>query len=162
MRAVFIAFCFGSGAVCAYYGQTYVHDNSDAINIVITVFTVFAGFLVAIISILGDPSLLPDGAWQDAENRRENIHRRLIRHTYLFWLYLIIIGLVFLSSLLKKAPSTPRMDSIRYWIEYTYLTLGVAAFFLSLALPKMLMGIQRSRIDAEIDKRKTEQRGNDK
>src|SRR5215469_17542713 len=111
MRAAFITCCFIAGAMCAYYGQNYVHDNADAINIVITVFTVFAGFLVAIISILGDPALLPDGSWRDAENQRDHISRRITRHTCLFWLYLVIIGLVFLSSLLKKAPSTPRMDS---------------------------------------------------
>ena len=156
MRALYILFCFVTGAICAYYGQDYIRDNADAINIVITVFTVFAGFLVAIISILGDPALLPDGSWRDAENHRDHIDRRLIRHTYLFWLYLVIIGLVFLSALLKKAPSTPRMDSVRYWVEYVYLMLGIAAFLLSLALPKMLMSIQRARIDAEIDNRKAQ------
>ena len=83
MRAIFIFGCFVIGAVAAYYRQPYVRENSDAVLIVTTVFTVFAGFLVAIITILGDPSLVPEGSWRLVEQRRESIHNRIISHIYL-------------------------------------------------------------------------------
>ena len=59
MRATFIVLCVLGGALAAYFGQPSVHKNPDLILIVITVFTVFAGFLIAIITIIGDPIMIP-------------------------------------------------------------------------------------------------------
>ena len=61
MRIFFLVTCLIVAALVAYFAQPYAEDNSDLILVVTTVFTVFAGFLVAIITILGDPSLVPTG-----------------------------------------------------------------------------------------------------
>ena len=79
----------------AYFGQPYVRDNADAVLIIITVLTVFAGFLVAIITILGDPSDDPGGQLAGRRIRRDNTEARLITHKWLFLVYLIAIGLLF-------------------------------------------------------------------
>lgn len=50
MRIIFILFCLVSGGVSAYYGQPYARGNTDLVSIIVTVITVFAGFLIAIIS----------------------------------------------------------------------------------------------------------------
>ena len=55
MRLTFIICSIGLAAIAAWYGQPYVHHNSDFVVIVVTVFTVFAGFLIAIITILRRP-----------------------------------------------------------------------------------------------------------
>jgi hypothetical protein len=55
-RIFFVAVCFTVGGFAAVYAQPYVHDNADALLVITTVFAVFAGFMVAIISILGDLS----------------------------------------------------------------------------------------------------------
>ena len=96
MRVLYIIGCFAVGAFCAYEAAPLVYENGDAINILITVYTVFAGFLVAIIAVLGDPILIPSGSWQTAENNRHKIENRLIRYSYLFVLYLITIAIIFL------------------------------------------------------------------
>lgn len=95
MRLLFIVVCAAGAAAGAYFGQPYVGGNSDAIMIIITVLSVFAGFLVAIVTILGDPSMIPDGTWRTAEVRRGGIEASLIRHSYLFIVYLLAIGLLF-------------------------------------------------------------------
>lgn len=154
MRATFIISSFAIGAICAYFAAPLVYSNNEAITILITVYTVFAGFLIAIIAILGDPLLLPSGTWRTAENNRANIESRLIRYSYLFALYLITIAIIFVGVLFKDAPIAVIPAVCKEWIARAYLFFGVAAFILSLALPKTLMDIQRSRVDEEIERRR--------
>ncbi len=137
------------GSLSAYYGQPLIHGNEQAMNIIVTVFSVLAGFLVAIIAIVGDPVLLPPGTWRAAEMERGKLNRRLIRHKWLFTLYLVTLALVFFALLLKgKSP-----DAV-LWLERTFLFFGVFAFALSMALPGSLMKVQRERIDAVIEHRR--------
>jgi hypothetical protein len=157
MRALYIAFCFVVGALTSYLAAPFIYGNSDAVNIFVTVYTVFAGFLVAVIAILGDPTLLPPGSWRAAENHRDEMENRLIRQTWLFSLYLGTIGLIFVGALLKDAPTSVIPAWVKHTITHIHLGLGVAAFLLSLALPRMLMQLQRTRVDAEIEKRRSEE-----
>lgn len=156
MRALYIIACFVAGAVSAYFAAPFIYKNSDAINIFVTVYSVFAGFLVAVIAVLGDPALLPSGSWRNAENHRQQIRGRLIRHTWLFVIYLVTIAVIFASALLQNAPEDVVSEGAKHWMARIYLGLGVAAFLLSLALPKMLMSVQQARVDAEIERRREE------
>jgi hypothetical protein len=154
MRILFFAACLLIGAISAYYGQPLVHQNSDAIVIIITVMTVFAGFLVAIITILGDPALIPVGSWRVAENRRETIEAKLIVHIWLFIWYLAAIGLLFVGALITKAPDEIVSAAWKTWIERGYLFFGVTSFLFTLALPNALLKFQIGRIDNEIETRR--------
>lgn len=154
MRQVFIIGCLLLSAASAYYGQPYVRDNSDAILVIITVMTVFAGFLVAIITILGDPSLLPEGTWRTAEVRRENLVNRLTTHLWLFVFYLITIGLLFVGALLSKAPEKVIAVEWKIWIERAYMFFGTASFLFTFGLPRALWKFQIARIDSEIERRR--------
>ena len=100
--------CFCGALVGAYFGQPYVRDNADAVLIIITVLTVFAGFLVAIITILGDPSDDPRGQLAGGGIRRDNTEARLITHKWLFLVYLIAIGLLFQRRLACSSRPYPR------------------------------------------------------
>jgi hypothetical protein len=154
MRPAIIFLCLIASAIAAYYGQPFVRDNSEAVTIIITVITVFAGFLVAIITILGDPGMIPAGSWRIAETRRENIEAKLTRHIWLFVFYLIAIGLLFIGALLNKAPDSVVSVEWKTWIERSYLFFGVASFLFTFALPNALLKFQIARVDAEIDRRR--------
>lgn len=156
MRAILILICLCASAVGAYYGQPYARENSDVIIIIITVVTVFAGFLVAIITILGDPAMIPDGSWRIAEVRRENIEQKLTRHVWLFIFYLTAIGFLFVGALLNKAPDSVVSVEWKTWIERLYLFFGIASFLFTFSLPNALLKFQIGRIDAEIDRRRRE------
>jgi hypothetical protein len=156
MRSLFICICVVIGAVVAYYAQPYVHDNADVVLIVTTIFTVFAGFLVAIITILGDPSLVPGGDWKIAENRRKNIESTLMWHNYLFAMYLITLALIFSSAVIKNVPVAIIPEIVKVWIDRGYLFFGASSFMLSFALPFALQRIQMRRLDHEIDRRRRE------
>ena len=137
--------------LASYLGQPLIHGNEQAVDVIVTVFSVLAGFLVAIIAIVGDPVLLPPGTWRAAELERGKLNRRLIRHKWLFTLYLITLGLVFFALLLKD-----KDPNVVLWLERGFLFFGVFAFVLSLALPGSLMKVQRERIDAVIEHRRKE------
>jgi hypothetical protein len=124
--------------------------------ILVTVFTVFAGFLVAIITILGDPSLIPSGSWRVAEVRRESFQARLFTHVVLFSLYLFAIALLFIGVVLRKVPDDVISCNVKTWITRGYLFFGVFSFLLTFALPRSLMIFQTARFDAELERRRLE------
>lgn len=154
MRAVFIITSLLLSGLAAYFGQPLMRDNSDAVNIITTVITVFAGFLVAIIAILGDPAMIPEGSWRTAEARREKLENMVIRHTWLFYVYLATISALFTGMLIRKEPESVVSAQIKIYIEYAYLFLGVFSFLLTLSLPRALGQLQLARSDAEIESRR--------
>lgn len=151
MRFAFLIFAVLLAMIATIYGQPYVHDNSDFV-----VFTVFAGFLIGVITIIGDPTMIPDGSWRIAEARRDNIERRLLSHGYMFALYLVTIGLLLTGVLVQHALSAS--NPVRIWIERAYLFFGVFSFILSFALPSSLIKLQCARIDVEIERRRQRDR----
>ncbi|MDE2164504.1 MAG: hypothetical protein KGJ53_15185, partial [Alphaproteobacteria bacterium] len=114
----------------------------------------FAGFLVAIITVLGDPALIPGVSWRTTENRRSDIEARLIRHTYLFVFYLIAIALLFIGAIMKNAPDTTVTLIAKLWITRAYLFFGFASFLATFGLPGSLLKLQLARYDAGIDQQR--------
>lgn len=154
LRPIFIFTCVAIGCLAAYFGQPAVHKNPDLILIIITVFTVFAGFLIAIITIIGDPIMIPHGSWQIAELRRDAMISRLNWHVGLLICYLITIGLQFTGVVLERILDEHSLW--RLWIERSYLFLGVTSFMFTFALPGALVHMQSARYDAEIERRRRE------
>lgn len=142
--------CLYSG-VGSYYGQPYIHNNSEAINIIVTVFSILAGFLVAVITIVGDPSGLPSGSWRLARVSSEQVYTRMNRHRLLFLMYLFTLLLIFIVSLINGY--FPRFE---LWVERVYLFLAIAAFTISFQLPSALMSLHAERIEHEISARRKE------
>ncbi len=133
----------------SYFAQPLIHGNQDAINVIVTVFSILAGFLVAVITLVGDPKSLPSGSWQKARLGSELTYNRLTRHKWLFKLYLGTLALVFISMLMKT-----KLKEYQSYVEYVYLFLAIAAFCLSFKLPSSLMHLQQERIEHEIEERR--------
>ncbi len=152
MRIIFFLFCIAAGIAGAYYAQPFVANNSDLVLIVITVFTVFAGFLIAIITIIGDPILISEGSWRTSEGGRARMRQRLNLHIALFTLYLITIALLFAGVIAEKAMGD--YNTIRVWIERGYLFFGITSFLLTFGLPISLIEMQTNRYDAETTRRR--------
>ena len=150
----FIGICAALSVPAAIYGQPLIHDNSDAVMILATVLTVFAGFLVGIMAVLGDPAMTPDGSWRIAEGRHPRVQTAVVRHTTLFYLYLLAIGLLFVGVLLSHTPRYVGNETARKYIEMAYLFVGIWSFLLTLALPTTLARIQLDRSAAEIERRR--------
>lgn len=144
-------FCYAAILSCegAFLAKPLMLENSEALSVIVTAYSILAGFLVGIITMIGDPKSLPSGSWQVARLSSEIIYRRLKRHKYLFTAYLATIALIFLSILLKKNNS-----DINDFVEYIYLFLAIFCFLYSLKLPSTLMQLQEERIEEEIRARR--------
>ncbi len=90
------------GGVGAYFCQPLIHGNQDAINVIVTVFSILAGFLVAVITLVGDPKSIPSGGWQIARLGSDLTYNRLSRHKWLFKSYLITLFLIFISIVIQR------------------------------------------------------------
>lgn len=152
MRQIFMLLCLIVGAVSAYYVQPFASSNPDLVLAVVTVFTVFAGFLIAIITIVGDPIMIPKGSWRVPEGGRARMEQRLYIYITLFVLYLITVGLLFVGIVLEKALPVGSLWTV--WFQRGYLFFGTTSFLLTFGLPKELLDMQRARHDAEIDRRR--------
>jgi hypothetical protein len=136
----------------AYYGHPYVSNDSDVVISVVTIFSVFAGFLIATIAIIGDPRMIHEGSWRIAEASREKMQQRLSWHITLLFIYLLTLALLFAGVILEKA--LPEKSVIRDIVDGAYLFFGIEGFLLTFALPLALRKMQQEMYDAEIERRR--------
>jgi len=148
-KVIFGITIFLFGTFTSYCGQPLIHGNDNALGVIVTVFSILAGFLVAIIAIIGDPLILSPGSWRIAEKYRQTAHNRLVRHKWLFLLYLMTLGFIFVTMLI---PAT--LVNTVIWFERIYLFFASIAFILSLRLPGSLMKLQEERMDSIIESRR--------
>lgn len=136
---------------------TYIDGNIDAFRMLITLFSILAGFLITIMTITGDPRSLYAGSWRTASMHRREIHRALVRYKWLFYVYLTIIGLTFLATLFERPVSDDTMcivETLGKWFGRSALGLGMAALIWSFGLATALIHVQVDRLDEEVERRK--------
>lgn len=116
-----------------------------------TAFSILAGFLIAIITMAGDPKMLYPGTWKVASAHRREIRRALTRYQCLFYVYLTVIVMAFGAALFAKVAAD--FPVVR-WMERVALSLGVAALFWSFGLPTAIIRIQLDRLTGEVEDRR--------
>ena len=137
--------------IAGWYGQPMVHGNAEASRVIVSVFSIMAGVLITIMTLLGEPSLYRGRSWRADAVRRSNVYRRLVRLKILFILYLVTLALVFLANLFKG--DYGNLTVLRY-IEFTYLSCACMAFILSMTLPGRLTSLQLARFDEMVEARR--------
>ena len=126
--------------------------SASALNVLATVLSILAGFLIAVITMMGDPSGLLEGNWRIASVHRREIRRSLNRFSGLFYLYLAVIGATFVASLVEEAVPEPA----HRWVEHAALCLGAGALVFSFGLPAAIRREQLRRLDEEVERRRSE------
>lgn len=140
-------FAIALSALVAYYGQPAIAGKSDAINVLVTIYSVLAGILIAVITLIGDPSVLDtDGSWRRTYLSSKLPKIKLLRMKILFHTYLITLLLVFLSYLVPRE-SFPHA---KVWIERGLVFFAFMALLSSFKLPGAVIEVQRSRLDKKI------------
>jgi hypothetical protein len=131
------------GVLC----QPYISNNKDAINTIVTIFSILAGFLIAVITFIAEPALAQAKSWQELQKLKPTIEKRLLRQKLLFFLYLATLGLALAMFLV---PDCQR--GVLIWFERVFLSLATFIFLVSFTLPGSLMKIQMERYEAVLDK----------
>ena len=124
--------------------------SESAVKVLATVLSILTGFLIAIITMLGDPRNLLAGNWRVGSVHRREIKRALNRFSALFYLYLAAIGMAFVASLVDG--SIP--CSVHRWIEHIALSVGAGALALSFGLPMAVRREQMRRLDEAVEDRR--------
>ena len=137
--------------VTAVFGGSWTYKNTDALIIMATVFSVFAGFTIAVITLLGDPDILYSGSWRIASAHRRQIRRGLRRQAALLYVYLVVLGLTFAAVLLSNIEGE---SALARWLERIALSLGAGAFVWSFALPALIVRANMDRLDEEVATRR--------
>lgn len=135
-------------AVATYFFACVVGGSSQISQYVATILSILAASLFAVISILGDPSMLLGGnarvAWESAKDIQQDIQV----FKYLFLLYIVTLGLLVFSAISNEAGI-----GIFYLVKYAYTFCAFFSFLVSLSLPFQFAAIQKSRLADEIDER---------
>lgn len=123
-------------------------NTPDVIGIIATIFSILSGVLIAVISILGDPSMLMDQSWRHSYVRAKEVQRKLHRNTDVFVLYVVLLAVIFIYALMRES------DPLYDFAQRVSFFLTIAAFLASLSLPYSLMAVQKQRLAAAIDNMK--------
>jgi hypothetical protein len=143
-----------AAAICisvtvGYQFQPLIADNSDAVNTVVTIFSILAGFLIAVITLIAEPTLKIAGNWQELQLMKSTINRKLFRQKLLFFFYLATLGASLATFLIPDG-----CDVAQRWAESIFLALATFVFLASFELPGSLMRIQMERYDAALEETK--------
>lgn len=152
-----VLFFVGSCAlslVIAFLGQPLVHENESVVTLLVTTFSILAGILIAVLTLLADPALLPGSRPQTAELAKIILGRKLNRHRYLFLVYLLTLVLIMVALLIEKD-----FQTLALWLERVYLFLAAVGLAYSFKLPWTLARLQEERFDAEIAERERKRGG---
>jgi hypothetical protein len=145
-----ILFAIIFSALSSYALQPLIGGNKDAVNAVVTIFSILAGFLIAITTFAGDPMLAGAKTWGELQLAKRNFNNRLLRYRIIFFLYLISLGCAFLTYFeYKNAPFLLPL------VQYTFLFLSSFVFVVSFTVPGSLMKMQIARYEALLESTKT-------
>lgn len=140
--------------LASLYGGEYLAQSGDAMNALISVFSILAGVLVAVISIVGDPSMLLPGSWRVGYEHAKDMQNRIASYSHLFFIYILALFLLVLAMIVKDAKIKDA--------EFVFTAAALFSCFgvlLSVPLPYSLMGIQKERMREEVKSRRA--RGKD-
>ncbi|QIZ82594.1 hypothetical protein HFZ77_14200 [Thalassovita gelatinovora] len=133
----------GFSVAAGYWGQPLVSNNTDAINTIVTVFSILAGFLIAVITFLGDPGAR---GWDQLQLDKKSMEAKLWRHEVLFYLYLVTLGLALFMFVLPE-----EYEKTTLWLERLFVGSAVFVFLASFALPQSLSALQMERYQSKLD-----------
>lgn len=133
-------------AVVAYFFHPMVADNKDAVNTVVTIFSILAGFLIAVLTLIAEPTLKQAKNWTELQSMKKTVRRRLFRQKLLFFLYLVTLGTALCTFLVPTD-----QVSLKTGLEMTFLGLATFVFLASFDLPGALMKIQMDRYETAME-----------
>ncbi|MCT4655994.1 MAG: hypothetical protein N4A65_09320 [Cohaesibacter sp.] len=145
-RLTKLTIALGVSGIVGYRFQPMVSNNPDAVNTVVTIFSILAGFLIAVITFIAEPTLQAAKNWQELQQMKETVRRKLFRQKLLFFLYLLTLG-----TALAMYLTPPASVEVLKWLQMAFLGLATFVFLASFSLPGSLMKIQMERYEAALE-----------
>ena len=146
--ATFVVIIVLSGVVSCT-AQPLIHGNEKAVDLIVNVFSILAGFLVAIMTLFSDFSINNETNWREVTLKRHTISVRAAKNKNLFYCYLLVLVFVFISVLLSKSTIEWHQEVVKY-AECIYLFLACIAWGYSLFLPNNIYRLQKEKLDSAL------------
>lgn len=154
-RGIYIIIAFAASVAAAYFWGGYLKNSDGAMSALIDVFAILAGVLVAVISIVGDPSMLLPGNWRIAYVHAEEMQNRIANFSHLFFVYIMSLLLLVVGMVLKDAKAE-NVEGVFILMTF-FSTFGI---LLSIPLPYSLMALQKERMREEVKARRSRHNSN--
>lgn len=139
----------GGAAVASILAGIYLGDalrlSEKPSEYIGVTFSILAASLFAVISIIGDPSMVLPGNWRVGYESAKRIQGQIQIFNYLFVWYLLTLGLLVASEVIEAE----YIESL-YWIFNVFAGFSVFGFLISLSVPFMLSRIQKDRLEEEV------------
>lgn len=134
--------------------QEKYHGNSNAMTVLVTAFSVLAGFLVAVTALVASNKSTRGGNWRQSTFYLQESRRELLKHELLFYCYLVVLALAFLVEL-----KLGWCDLIQRWAEYALIFFATLSLFWSFFLPRQLTSKHLIELDRAIKERRDKETG---
>ena len=148
-KIIFLLLCIATAAAAAWFGGDILRTSEKPAEYIATTFSILAGVLFAVVSIVGDPGMLMPGNQRYGWESAKLIQKDLQQFNLLFLVYLITLGLLVLSEIVEAAGAVDF-----YWIFRVLAFFATLGFCASLGLPFAFAHIQTQRLAEELDSRK--------
>lgn len=145
-RLIYIGASAAIAIAAAYYGRDWIIGNSEAVNLIATIFSVLAGFLIAVMALVADDRMIATKTARARYMHSQVIRTKLTRHKLLFQLYLVVMLLAFAVTLKLGLP-----ERIGDAMQCVMLGLATFAFLISFSLPSQITSEYLRKL-AEYDK----------
>jgi hypothetical protein len=148
---VAIALIF-SAAAAAYFFQPRYHANDEALASLVSIFSILAGFLAAIMAVVANDRALKGRTWRHDSFYLLEVKKELSKHQLLFYMYLITLALAFFCQLGKET-AWPLQE----WFERLLMFIAFLSMCMSFALPARLTKRQVQDLEKVISDRMEKQ-----
>lgn len=126
-----------AGASVFIFKTNILAPDANLSNLVATIFSVLAGFLAVALNLV---VLSAPPAFKSRVSQRRYfsvLGRRLRRHNWLFYSYLVVLISVFLSQLFLST-----WNDVSKFFESIYLSVAAASLIWSFSIPSSIANIQ--------------------
>lgn len=155
-RKLVIALIVISGAGFAgWLFQPKYHGNDEALASLVSIFSILAGFLAAIIAVVANDRALKGRTWRQDTFYLDKVKKELKKHQLLFYMYLVTLTLAFVCQLKFDWPW-----DLQTWLERILLFFAALAMSMSFALPVRLTKRQVEDLEKVIKDREQRETGN--
>lgn len=158
-----------------------IDNNANAVNVIVTIFSILAGFLIAAITFIVEPVINKSSSWEELQLLKPVVKRKMLRHKLLFILYLMTLGCALFIFLIPDKNSasykyllngliTIKSDTVNItfsdwqlivnnsdisdFLGSIFLSLVTFVFLISFTLPSSLINSQLNRYESVLDENK--------
>ena len=110
-------------------------------------FSILAGFLVAVLGIGWDERIIRSKTWRTSAVELGLIRKDIRKHQAMFYLYLSVLALAFISALNFKSPH------IEEYVDFSVLFFACVALIYSFRLPGYLVRRNVAELDRIVRER---------